>query len=52
MYLINRDIAIIRPKQSFLDWILSIEDDAGITLEELRNDATMGMKKNKFHYSD
>jgi len=41
MYIINRSIAIIRPKQPFLAWILSVEDDVGVTLEELRNDANV-----------
>ena len=39
MYLINRHVAIIKPKQPLLDWLESQPDwDEDITLEELRSD--------------
>jgi len=39
MYLINRHVAIIKPKQPLLDWLESQPDwDVDITLEELRKD--------------
>ena len=41
MYLINRTIAIIKPKQPYLDWAISLPDPAeNLTLEELREDCT------------
>jgi hypothetical protein len=42
MYEINRSLAIIKPKQHFLDWLVSSLDpvSGGMTLDELRKDAT------------
>ena len=41
MYEINRSLAIIKPKQQFLDWLMTCIDPVPeITLEELRRDAT------------
>jgi hypothetical protein len=38
---INRAIAIIKPKQPYLDWANSLPDPAeNLTLEELRSDCT------------
>jgi len=39
MYLVNRYVAIIKPKQPFLDWLESQSDwDLNIALEEIRTD--------------
>ncbi len=42
MYMINRAVAVIKPKQPFVDWINSHPDSAGFTtsLEEARQDCT------------
>jgi hypothetical protein len=41
MQLINRMLAIVRPKQPFLDWFQACPDPPGnVTLEELRREAT------------
>ena len=42
MYEINRSLAIIKPKQQFLDWLTGVLDPVpeGMTLDELRRDAT------------
>jgi len=41
MYTINRAIAVIKPKQPFLDWINSLSDPPDdLTLEELQHDCT------------
>lgn len=42
MYEINRSLAIIKPKQQFLDWLISSIDPVpeGMGLDELRRDAT------------
>src|SRR5262245_27708942 len=39
---INRCLMIVKPKQPFLKWVNSLEseDNADLTLEELRNDST------------
>ncbi|WP_434778967.1 hypothetical protein [Neisseria sp. Ec49-e6-T10] len=40
MYFVDRSIALIQPKQPFLDWLRSVEDDQAIelTLSQLRAD--------------
>lgn len=42
MYTVNRHVALVRPKQPFLDWLLSVPDPKSlkITLEELRSNDT------------
>jgi hypothetical protein len=41
MYSINRAIAIIKPKQPYIDWINSLEsDEEPIKIEECQNDCT------------
>ena len=40
MKVINRGVAIIKPKQPFLDWLGSLPDPADTTLEYLREDST------------
>ena len=40
MYEINRTIAIIKPKQPYLDWARRMSDPIEITLQELRQDCT------------
>lgn len=41
MQTINRLVAIIKPKQPFLDWLESLTDwDDELTLDELREDCT------------
>jgi hypothetical protein len=41
MHFINRNTAIIKPRQPFLDWLESVPDpDLDVTLEELRQDCT------------
>jgi hypothetical protein len=35
---INRSLLVVRPKQPFFDWIQSVDYDAGLTLERIRND--------------
>jgi hypothetical protein len=42
MYEINRSLAIIKPKQIFMDWLVRCIDPLpeGMTLDELRKDAT------------
>jgi len=40
MYTIDRFVAIIKPKQPFLDWLESLPDwDLDITVEDLRQDS-------------
>lgn len=42
MYLINRNVAIIRPRQEFLDWLEGVPDEEPlkISLDQLRTDCT------------
>ncbi len=41
MDVINRGVAIIKPKQAYLDWATSLPDQTDpVTLEELRTDCT------------
>lgn len=41
MYLINRAVAIIKPRQAYIDWANSLPDtEDEITLEEVRTDCT------------
>ena len=40
MYEINRTIAIIKPKQPYLDWARTVSDPIDISLQELRQDCT------------
>jgi hypothetical protein len=42
MYEINRSLAIIKPRQQFLDWLAGVIEPApqDMTLEEMRRDAT------------
>lgn len=41
MYPVDRSIAIVQPKQPFLDWIESLPgSEIDITLEQLRTDST------------
>jgi hypothetical protein len=40
MYEINRTIAIIKPKQPYLDWARTVSDPIDISLKELRHDCT------------
>ena len=40
MFDINRCLVIVRPKQPFLDWVQSVDYDAELTLEEIREDPT------------
>lgn len=38
MYLVNRAVVIIKPRQPFLDWANSLPDPTPVTLEQLRED--------------
>mgnify|MGYP000887780057 FL=1 len=38
MYLVNRAVVIIKPRQPFLDWANSLPDPTPVTLEQLRKD--------------
>ena len=38
MYLLNRTVAVIKPRQPFLDWANSLPNSTPVTLEELRSD--------------
>ena len=40
MFLTNRAIIVIRPKQPFLDWLLATPDPPNTDLDELRSDET------------
>ncbi|MBV1776079.1 hypothetical protein KSF73_10180 [Burkholderiaceae bacterium DAT-1] len=41
MYFVDRSIAVIRPKQPFLDWLNQIPgNDINLTLDEIRSDCT------------
>jgi len=41
MYLINRAVAIVKPRQPFLEWLSRMPDPPqGLTLDELREDCT------------
>lgn len=40
MYTINRTIAILKPRQPYLDWACSVPDPIPISLDELRRDCT------------
>jgi hypothetical protein len=40
MYTINRAIAIIKPKQPYLDWTRTLPDPSDVSLDELRRDCT------------
>ena len=42
MYEINRSLAIIKPRQQFLEWLAGVLDPSAheMTLEEMRRDAT------------
>jgi len=40
MYSIDRAVALIKPKQPYLNWANSLPDPTPITLEELRKDGT------------
>ena len=42
MYMINRAVIIVRPKQPFVDWINAHPESAGllVTLEQVRQDCT------------
>jgi hypothetical protein len=37
---INRSLIILRPKQPFLEWARSLDDDSKVTLESLNEDST------------
>lgn len=44
MYLVNRSIAIIRPKKPFLNWLNGMPDlDFELTLSDIRMDCTVVM---------
>jgi hypothetical protein len=38
MFEIDRSLMVVRPKQPFLDWVLSVDSDESITLESVRED--------------
>ncbi len=40
MYLINRAVAILKPKQPLLDWLASLPDPTTLTIEQVRQDCT------------
>jgi len=40
LHSINRGVAIIKPKQPYLDWADSLPDPTPITLEQMRQDCT------------
>jgi hypothetical protein len=42
MYEVNRSVAILRPKQPYLDWLRRVpsEEPIDVSLDELRRDAT------------
>ena len=40
MFEIDRSLLIVTPKQPFLDWTQSIDFEAGLTLEDVREDST------------
>ena len=42
MYEVNRSIAVLKPKQTYLDWLrqASVDEPIKLTLEELRRDST------------
>ena len=39
---VNRSVMVVKPKQPFLDWLNSLDndDEMNLTLEELQNDST------------
>ncbi len=43
MYLINRQVAIVKPKQPFVDWVDSISEDPSenVSLKEVRSECTV-----------
>ena len=41
MDMINRGVAVIKPKQPFLDWLGRLPDPLDSSLEELRRDCTV-----------
>jgi hypothetical protein len=44
MYFVDRSIAVIKPKQPFLDWLNKLPDnDVILTLEDIRSDCTVLM---------
>lgn len=47
MYTINRAVVVIKPKQPFLDWVNSTEDegDEDITLAEIQEDHSVYLVK-------
>ena len=40
MYIINRTIAIIKPKEPYLDWARAVPNPIDLSLDELRQDCT------------
>ena len=40
MYDIDRSLIVVRPKQPFLDWVQSVDYAEGLTLEQVRDDAS------------
>ena len=40
MFTVNRAVAIIKPKQPYLDWIRGLPDPTDISLDQLRQDCT------------
>ncbi|MBV8657856.1 MAG: hypothetical protein JO142_08560 [Burkholderiales bacterium] len=44
MYFVDRSIAVIKPKQPFLDWLNKLPDnEVTLTLEDIRSDCTVLM---------
>ncbi|MDK2123328.1 hypothetical protein [Parachitinimonas caeni] len=44
MYFVDRSIAVIKPKQPFLDWLNGVpENDIKLSLADIRNDCTVLM---------
>lgn len=42
MYFVDRSVAVIKPKEPFREWLLSVPDnDVDLTLDSLRTDCTV-----------
>jgi hypothetical protein len=38
MYEIDRSLLVVKPKKPFLDWVQGVDNDEGLTLEDVRED--------------
>jgi|GEM_PF-6675072 len=52
MFIINRSVAIIRPKQPFVDWTNSIVDEEQYSVNDFKTDCSAMPNRNTLNFPD